>query len=80
MKTYVGNIDLKSVVEMSMKSDLAHNFWLGKVNIPLALMSGKIASKGPVHKALALLPAIQPAFNFYPSIYTKITGRGALTC
>ncbi len=73
MKIYVGEINFKPVVEMYMKSDLAHDFWLGKVNIPLALISGKIVSKGPVNKALALLPVIKPAFNFYPEIYKTIS-------
>jgi hypothetical protein len=69
LKVFTGEPDFKPTVEMTMKSDLAHDFWLGKVNIPLALISGKIISKGPVNKALALLPVIKPAFNFYPEIY-----------
>ena len=69
MKVYVGKTNFKPTVVMSMKSDLAHNFWYGKVNIPLAIISGKIVSRGPVNQALALLPVIKPAFNFYPDIY-----------
>jgi len=69
MIVIVGDTNFKPTVEMYMKSDLAHDFWLGKVNIPLALISGKIVAKGPVNKALALLPVIKPAFNIYPSIY-----------
>lgn len=68
MKIYAGECDLKPVVEMFMKSDVAHEFWLGKVNVPLALIQGRIVSKGPVNKALALLPAIKPAFTLYPEI------------
>ncbi len=71
MKIYVGETDFKALVEMSMKSDLAHNFWLGEVNIPLAIISGKIVSRGPVNKVLAVLPVIKPAFNFYPVIYQR---------
>ncbi len=80
MKIYVGDTDLKPTVEMFMKSDFAHDFWLGKVNVPLALISGQIASKGPVNKALALLPVIKPAFAFYPHIYESNTGRGISDC
>ena len=69
LKVYVGETDFKPLVEMYMKSDLAHEFWLGKVNIPLAIISGKIVSKGPVNKALSLLPVIKPAFKIYPPIY-----------
>jgi 2-oxoisovalerate dehydrogenase E1 component len=67
----VGDCNKKPVVEMFMKSSVAHEFWLGKVNVPLALIQGKIVSKGPVNKALALLPAIKPAYGLYPSVIEK---------
>ncbi len=76
MKIYVGETDIKPIVEMYMKSDLAHDFWLGKVNVPLALLSGKIACRGPVNNALALLPVIKSAFAFYPPIYDSNTNKG----
>ena len=63
-----GDCDLKPDVIMQMQSDLAHQFWLGKVNVPVALVSGKIVSRGPVNKALALLPVVKPAWQIYPSI------------
>ncbi|MBP9093105.1 hypothetical protein KBI23_18915 [bacterium] len=67
----VGDCNKKPVVEMFMKSSVAHDFWLGKVNVPLALIQGKIVSKGPVNKALALLPAIKPAYGLYPTVIEK---------
>lgn len=76
MKIHVDQTDFIPGVEMFMKSNFAHDFWLGKVNLPLALISGKIAAKGPVNQVLALLPVIQPAFTFYPDIYESNTGRG----
>lgn len=75
MHIHVGEIDFKPTVEMSMKSDLAHEFWLGKVNIPLALISGKIVAKGPANKALALLPVIKPAFAIYSAVYQEKTAN-----
>jgi len=78
MIVIVGDTTFKPVVEMYMKGDLAHDFWLGKVNIPLALISGKIAAKGPVNKALALLPVIKPAFGLYPSIYQSKIFRNTI--
>jgi hypothetical protein len=39
--------------------------------VPLALIQGKIVSKGPVNKALALMPAIKPAYGLYPSVIQK---------
>jgi putative sterol carrier protein len=74
MKIIVGKTDIKPTIEMSMKADIAHEFWLGKVNVPLAIMSGKITSKGPTAKALALLPVIKPAYNLYPQALQE-TGK-----
>lgn len=71
IKIYTGDCDIKPIVEMFMKSDVAHEFWLGKVGVPVAILTGKIVSKGPVNQALALLPVIKPAFDLYPDIYSK---------
>lgn len=68
MHIITGKTNLTPVIEMSMKADIAHEFWLGKVNVPLAIMSGKITSKGPTPKALALLPVIKPAYELYPQV------------
>ena len=71
MKIIAGQSDVKPDVEMDMKSDVAHEFWLGKVSVPMAILTGKIVAKGPVAKALALLPVIKPAFLIYPEVYKK---------
>lgn len=68
MRILVGHTDIKPMIEMSMKADIAHDFWLGKVNVPMALMMGKIVSRGPTPKALALLPVIKPAYQIYPRV------------
>lgn len=74
MKIIVGPTSIKPVIEMSMKADVAHEFWMGKVNVATAILSGKIASKGPTPKALALLPVIKPAYAIYPRILQE-TGK-----
>lgn len=52
-------------VEMSMSSDDGHKFWLGELNIPMAMARRKVKVDGPVGKLLKLLPAMQPAFAMY---------------
>jgi hypothetical protein len=71
-KYTTGDTDAKPIVEMFMKADVAHEFWLGKVNVPIAILSGKIVSKGPTPRALALLPVVKPAYAMYPPIYENI--------
>ncbi len=72
IKITLGDCDAQPIVEMTMKSDVAHAFWSGKENPALALLSGKMTSRGPVNKALALLPVVKPAFQLYPEIVAKM--------
>jgi putative sterol carrier protein len=77
MKIVIGKTEIKPTIEMSMKADIAHEFWLGKVNVPMAIMSGKISSKGPTPKALALLPVIKPAYAMYPEVLQEAGNKTA---
>ena len=70
-----GDCKKQPAVEMFMKSEVAHKFWLGDVNVPMYLLNGKMVAKGPVNKALALLPAIKPAFKIYPDVVKTTLNR-----
>ncbi len=70
-----GECEKKPDVEMFMKSQVAHEFWKGEVSVPMYLIAGKIVAKGPVNKALSLLPAIKPAFKKYPDVVKKTLNR-----
>lgn len=72
LKVYTGETKLKPTVEMSMKADVAHEFWMGKLNIGMAIIGGKVMSKGPTPKVLALLPVIKPAYAIYPQVLATI--------
>jgi hypothetical protein len=50
---------------MSMEADTAHKFWLGQVNVTVALARGQIKAKGPVAKILKLVPLTKPVFPRY---------------
>jgi hypothetical protein len=63
-----GENDLIADVVMSMKADVAHRFWLGRVNLVSALAKGDIIVSGPIPKILKLLPAIKPLYKAYPSL------------
>ena len=68
-----GDIDTKAIVEMTMKADIAHKFWFGKVNLTMALTRRQMVAKGPVPKILKLLPAIKPTYAMYPE-YLEANG------
>ncbi len=60
-----GETELEPEVVMSMEADTAHKFWLGKVNVTVALARGQMKAKGPVAKILKLVPLVKPVFPRY---------------
>ena len=72
-----GATALEPEVVMTMDADTAHRFWLGNVNITVALARGQIKAKGPVAKILKLVPLVKPVFPRYRTMLTD-AGRGDL--
>ncbi|QQE78174.1 SCP2 sterol-binding domain-containing protein [Alicyclobacillus sp. SO9] len=72
-----GPVDVKPDVHMTMKADVANQFWLGKLNLLAALSRRQMVAKGPIPKILKLLPAIQPAYAKYQA-YVEDIGRPEL--
>ena len=60
-----GETEMEPEVTMSMESDTAHRFWLGRVNVTVALARGQIKANGPVAKILKLVPLTKPVFPRY---------------
>ena len=60
-----GDTALEPEVVMTMEADTAHRFWLGQVNVTVALARGQIKAKGPVAKILKLVPLTKPVFPRY---------------
>ncbi|MBI2933906.1 MAG: hypothetical protein HYY16_19855 [Planctomycetes bacterium] len=72
-----GDGGLTAEVEFHMKADVAHRFWLGKVNLLIALTKREITAKGSIPKALKILPKLKPMYAQYPKILEKL-GRTEL--
>ncbi|MBK5093423.1 MAG: hypothetical protein JJE48_07910 [Actinobacteria bacterium] len=66
-----GKQDLTAHATLIMDTDVAHRFWLGKLNLIKSLTSGDIESEGSVPKLLKLLPVIKPAFKIYPEVLSE---------
>jgi len=60
-----GPTEMEPEVIMTMEADTAHKFWLGKVNVTVALARGQMKAKGPVAKILKLVPLVKPVFPRY---------------
>src|ERR687896_2641299 len=60
-----GDTTLEPEVVMTMDADTAHRFWLGQLNVTVALARGQMKAKGPVAKILRLVPLVKPVFPRY---------------
>ncbi len=74
----LGPTSLEPEVVMTMDADVAHRFWLGKVNVTVAMARGQIKAKGPVAKILKLVPLVKPVFPRYRA-QLEAAGRSDLT-
>ena len=60
-----GPTEMQPEIVMTMEADTAHRFWLGNVNVTMALAKGQMKAKGPVAKILKLVPLVKPVFPRY---------------
>lgn len=72
-----GESDMEPEVTMTMAADVAHRFWLGRVDPAVAMARGEIKAEGPVQKVLRLAPLAKPVFPRYKAQLTD-QGRAAL--
>jgi len=66
-----GETSMDAEVVMTMEADTAHRFWLGNVNVTMALAKGQMKAKGPVAKILKLVPLVKPVFPRYREMLEK---------
>ncbi|MFN6552259.1 SCP2 sterol-binding domain-containing protein [Mycolicibacterium septicum] len=55
-------------VELFMTADTGNRFWLGKVNLTMAMARGTVRAKGPVPKLIKLIPQAKNLFPEYRSM------------
>jgi hypothetical protein len=66
-----GPTEMEPELVMAMKADVAHRFWLGKVNVTMAIARGDIRPTGPVAKLLRLVPLTKTIFPRYRGMLEK---------
>ncbi len=52
-------------VELFMSADTGNKFWLGKVNLPMAMARGTVRAKGPAAKLIKMIPQAKNLFPEY---------------
>ncbi|MFQ6330933.1 sterol carrier protein [Nocardia sp. CWNU-33] len=65
-KVYTG-VDVGPVpnVQLFMSADGGNRFWLGNLNLTMAMAKGDVRARGPVTKVLKLVPAAKALFGPY---------------
>ena len=66
-----GESEMEPEVTMSMEADTAHRFWLGQVDVTVALARGQIKASGPVAKILRLVPHAKRVFPRYRALLAE---------
>jgi putative sterol carrier protein len=61
-------------IQLEMAADDGHAFWMGELNMALALAKGKVKVQGPISKIMKLLPAMRPAFPKYKAFLDEKGG------
>ena len=74
----LGPTEMEPEVVMSMEADTAHKFWLGKVNVTVALARGQMKARGPVAKILKLVPLVKPVFPRYRAMLEEADRKDLL--
>jgi hypothetical protein len=72
-----GESDKVPVIEMTMAAFTAHLFWMQKLNLMSAITRGQIKAKGPIPKAMRLLPVLKPFYANYRVVLAEL-GRDDL--
>lgn len=60
-----------AVITMELSGDTVHKFWLKKINLPVALATRKIKSRGPIPTVLKMLPYLKQVYELYPKYCEK---------
>jgi putative sterol carrier protein len=77
-KVDCGDTTMEPEVIMTMDADTAHRFWLGKINVTVALARGQMKAQGPVAKILKLVPLVKPVFPRYRAILEEADRKDLL--
>jgi hypothetical protein len=58
--------DQDAIITMELPADMAHEFWLDKLNVGSALTSNGVKVRGPLPKLMGLLPMLKFVYKKYP--------------
>lgn len=77
LEVVFGETDVKPELVFELSADTANQFWLGKVNLTMALSRQQMRATGPLSKALKVVPQLEPWYGQYAQ-FLRDKGRADL--
>lgn len=71
-----GETDLNAELIFEMNADIGHKFWMGEVDLTQALARQQMKAKGPLSKALKVVPQLKVWYPEYREYLQKIGREG----
>lgn len=72
IRIITGPNDVKPTIVMTMEAFTAHLFWMEKLQLMSAITRGQIKAKGPIPKAMRLLPLLKPFYRNYREVLAEM--------
>ena len=66
-----GDTTTPAEIDLAMSADDGHSFWMGTLNMTVALAKKRVRVAGPMSKMMKLLPAMRPAFPKYKAFLAE---------
>lgn len=65
VKVHIGHSGLAADVVLKMHADIAHRFWMQKLNLVMAIIRGQLILKGQLQTIIRLLSIIKGCYPIY---------------
>lgn len=65
VKVEHGESDTVADVTLHLRADIGHRFWLGALNLPMALARREVRLEGKMSEVMKILPFLKPAYGIY---------------
>lgn len=72
---HYGECGDKPDIELAMTGDVAHQFWMGEINVMEAITKRQIVFIGSLSKMLILVPLIKTAIKIYPQHFQEFRAK-----
>jgi putative sterol carrier protein len=69
--------DERPDIELAMAGDVAHQLWMGEINVMEAITKRQIVPIGPLSKMMILAPLIKMAIKVYPQHFQEYLAKGS---